>query len=144
MPNHLHLIVSFSNSEKSINRIIGNGKGFMSYATIKKLKEMEEIEMLNELKNLVKKTDKTKNKKHEVFEPSFDWKFLESDKFMIQKLDYIHTNPIRHKTPIVTDAIEYRHSSALQYFNGKHNHYQEKLLHEMKDINLTKNQYGLE
>jgi REP element-mobilizing transposase RayT len=144
MANHMHLILSFSHTEKSINKIVGDGKRFMSYAIIKKLSEKKEIGILEELKSYLNKTDAARNKKHEVFEPSFDWKLLESDNFMLQKLDYIHTNPVRLKTPIVLDSIEYSHSSALQYFNGKHYLCEVKLLREMKDINLTDNPYGLE
>jgi REP element-mobilizing transposase RayT len=131
MPNHLHAIISFSHTEKSINKIVGDGKRFMSYAIIQKLKELQEAEQL-------------RNKKHEVFEPSFDWKLLESDNFFEQKLSYIHTNPVRTNIPIVKDPIEYIHSSALQYFNGNHYLYEIKLIHEMKDINLTISKYGIE
>jgi REP element-mobilizing transposase RayT len=144
MPNHLHAIISFSHTEKSINKIVGDGKRFMSYAIIQKLKELQEAEQLNLLTSFVNKTDASRNKKHEVFEPSFDWKLLESDNFFEQKLSYIHTNPVRTNTPIVKDPIEYIHSSALQYFNGNHYLYEIKPLQEMKDINLTTSKYGFE
>ncbi len=85
-----------------------------------------------------------RNKKHEVFEPSFDWKLLESDKFTEQKLDYIHNNPIRAKVALTNNLIDYKHSSARQYFDGTYYLYQVKELFEMNDINLTMCKYGLE
>jgi len=39
MPNHLHMLIAFSNSGKNINKIIGNGKRFMAYDIVGKLKE---------------------------------------------------------------------------------------------------------
>jgi len=38
MPNHVHVIISFIETEQSINNIIGNGKRFMAYDIIKKLR----------------------------------------------------------------------------------------------------------
>lgn len=38
MPNHVHVIIAFGNSGKSINRIIANGKNFMAYELVKLLK----------------------------------------------------------------------------------------------------------
>ena len=37
MPNHVHVIISFSKTEKSINKIIGDGKRLMAYESIKNL-----------------------------------------------------------------------------------------------------------
>lgn len=37
MPNHIHAIINFKNSAKSINYIIANGKRFMTYGIVKKL-----------------------------------------------------------------------------------------------------------
>ena len=34
MPNHVHAIISFTESAQSINTIIGNGKRFMAYEII--------------------------------------------------------------------------------------------------------------
>ncbi|MBK8685064.1 MAG: transposase [Bacteroidetes bacterium] len=144
MPNHFHAIISFTHTDKSINKVVGDGKRFMTYSILKKLKELGENTQLEALKSFVNKTDATRNKKHEVFEPSFDWKLLESDKFMEQKLDYIHNNPIRSKVVLTDDPIDYKHSSARQYFDGTYYLYQVTELYEMKVVNLTMRKYGLE
>ena len=39
MPNHLHVMISFSKTEKSINKIIGDGKRFIAYEIIKRLEQ---------------------------------------------------------------------------------------------------------
>ena len=43
MSNHVHVIISFIETEQSINNIIGNGKRFMAYDIIKKLKKNNEV-----------------------------------------------------------------------------------------------------
>jgi len=37
MPNHVHVILSFSYTEKRINRILGDGKRFITYDLIENL-----------------------------------------------------------------------------------------------------------
>src|SRR5580765_7053910 len=39
MPDHLHAIIAFRNSGKSINSIIGNGKRFLAYDVVTALKQ---------------------------------------------------------------------------------------------------------
>ena len=95
MPNHVHAVISFTETEQSINNIIGNGKRFMAYDIIKRLKENNEVELLNLLADAVEPKRKASNKKHEVWELSFDWKHCSSDKFVQQKMDYIPARPVR-------------------------------------------------
>ena len=95
MPNHVHALISFIEAEQNINSIIGNGKRFMAYDIIKRLKENNEIELLNLPANAVERKRKANNKKHEVWELSFDWKHCSSDKFIQQKMDYIPARPVR-------------------------------------------------
>jgi hypothetical protein len=71
-------------------------------------------------------------------------KLIESIHFMQQKLDYIHTNPLRTKIPLVVDSIDYVHSSALQYDKGIYYHCEVIPVQKMLDINLTGIKYGLE
>jgi hypothetical protein len=41
MPNHVHALINFVNSEKSINTIVSNGKRFMAYEIIKMLEQQK-------------------------------------------------------------------------------------------------------
>jgi DNA phosphorothioation-dependent restriction protein DptG len=115
MPNLLHALIAFRNTGQSINTIVGNGKRFMAYEIIKRLKEKGETKLLQQLSLSVEAKDRERNKKHEVWEDSFDWKECRTHKFMKQKLDYMHDNPCRGKWNLVTDVTEYVHSSAKFY-----------------------------
>ena len=117
MPNHLHVLLVFRNTQgKSINSIVGNGKRFMAYDIISKLKRNNQQDLLNQLSSFVNVTEKTRGKLHEVFEPSFDWKECTTNKFIEQKVDYIHLNPCRGNWHLVEQPWEYIHSSAKYYY----------------------------
>ena len=68
MPNHLHALISFSNTGKKINTTIGNGKRFMAYDIVERLQETNNDIILAKLSNAVKPSDKKRGKLHEVFE----------------------------------------------------------------------------
>ena len=74
MPNHVHAIIAFHNTGKTINSIIGNGKRFIAYDLVAELKKREQHTVLKQLEEWVNKTQQSDNKQHEIFEPSFDWK----------------------------------------------------------------------
>ena len=139
MPNHIHALIGFRNTQGvSINLIIGEGKRFMSYGIIKKLKEKNEIGLLAQLAAQVNGTDRKRGKQHEVFEPSFDWKECRSDKFIDQKLDYLHANPCRGIWNLVKEETAYIHSSAKYYVTGEQGVYAVTNYVELEDIDLTK------
>ena len=62
MPNHVHAVISFIETEQNINSIIGNGKRFMAYDIVKRLKENNEGELLNLLANAVERKRKANSK----------------------------------------------------------------------------------
>src|SRR5258706_6264574 len=39
MPHHVHALIAFSNTPKSINTIVSNGKRFIAYALVKRLQK---------------------------------------------------------------------------------------------------------
>lgn len=119
MPNHLHFIVYYPETTININSVIGTGKRFMAYEMVKRLKELKKFDLIKKLENALTKTDKKRNKLHQVFQPSFDLKELASEKFVIQKLNYIHKNPISGKYNLVEDYTSYEHSSAGFYELGR-------------------------
>ena len=73
--------------------IIGNGKRFLAYEIIIRLKNAGNPSILKQLEEAVEVTDRKRGKLHEVFEDSFDIKECFTEKFIKQKLDYIHNNP---------------------------------------------------
>jgi len=143
MPNHVHAVISFTQTDQSINNIIGNGKRFMAYDIIKRLKENNEVDLLNLLADAVELKRKANNKKHEVWELSFDWKHCSSDKFTQQKIDYIHMNPCKGKWNLCEIPEQYLHSSAKFYLTGVHGMYELTNVAEMKDKVLILNTKSL-
>ena len=118
MPNHFHAIIHLRNEKSSLNKLVANGKRFMAYEIVKRLQEKKEDAILERLALGVSKTDKKKGQKHRVFETSFDAKYVESDKFILQKLDYIHHNPVTGKWNLAAEFTDYEHSSASYYELG--------------------------
>ena len=138
MPNHLHALISFSNTGKNINTIIGNGKRFMAYDIVQRLEEANNEIILAKLSEAVKPSDRKRGKLHEVFEDSFDIKECFSKKFILQKLDYIHWNPCSEKWYLARCPEEYLHSSASFYYKGVQGIFAVDDIMQMMDIDLSK------
>ena len=135
MPSHVHAVIAFSTSRISINTIIGNGKRFMAYWLVTKLTALGNKELLAQLAAWVNNSERMINKKHEVFEPSFDRKECYSIPFMKQKADYIHQNPC--KAGIVLLPEHYLHSSAKYYYTGEQGRYPVITYMELQDVDLN-------
>lgn len=138
MPEHVHAIIAFRQSAKSINTIIGNGKRFMAYGIVELLKQTNRNDILQQLSSWVNETDRKRHKQHEVFEPSFDKKECYTTDFIIQKLDYIHLNPCRYKIVLANKPEDYLHSSAKYYLIGEQGVYAVTHYAALQDIDLTK------
>ncbi len=134
MPNHFHALIAFGASDKSINAIIGNGKRFMAYGIISQLKANNQSALLLQLEQSVNATDRKRGKLHEVFQPSFDIKRCDTFKFIYQKMDYIHDNPVTKKWNLAQNRYDYLHSSARFYDKGAHSEYTVTHVDEFLDI----------
>ena len=118
MPNHCHFIV-FVPSKENISKLVANGKRFMAYEIVKRLQNIGKLKLLKYLEESVDPNEKKIGKRHNVFQPSFDAKPIFSEKFLFQKLDYIHHNPVSGKWNLVEVCTEYEHSSAKYYEFGE-------------------------
>lgn len=118
IPNHVHVMIAFVQTATSINNMIGNGKRFMAYAIVERLEKLGAEETLLQLSKRVEPVRLAKNKRHDVWELSFDWKLCTSETFMKQKLDYYHKNPCSSKWSLAAAPIQYIHSSAYFYNTG--------------------------
>ena len=123
MPNHLHLLLYYGGGDQSLNTIVGNGKRFMAYAIVERLEQAGNSEIIARLRKDVKAKDKSRGKIHEVWKDAFDVKECRTEKFILQKLNYIHNNPCSGKWRLAVDSIHYLHSSASFYINGKRGGY---------------------
>jgi hypothetical protein len=137
VPNHVHATIAFRKTNKSINKIIGDGKRFVGYEIIKRLKENGQHNILQLLENAVNKSDKKRGKLYEVWEDSFDWKECISNTFIMQKLDYMHMNPCTGRWMLAANPFEYEHSSAGFYISGEPGKYAVLNFGELEDINLS-------
>jgi putative transposase len=118
MPNHLHCILYFKKAGFNLNKIVANGKRFIAYEIINRLKEKEATDLLKTLSESLTESEIKKGQIHKVFKNSFDAKAIYSDKFLKQKLDYIHHNPVSGKWNLVKDFTNYEHSCASFYELG--------------------------
>ena len=137
MPNHVHVTIAFSETKKSINTMVGDGKRFIGYEIVNRLKAQGSYDILQQLENAVNSSDKKKGKLHEVWEDSFEWKECNSSKFIMQKIDYMHNNPCTGKWQLAVNSIEYIHSSAKFYLSGGQGIYTVLNFRELDDIDLN-------
>ena len=120
MPNHLHFLIYVGEKSPITNKLIANGKRFMAYDIVSRLKKQNEHSLLKQLEYGVPINERSKGKKHQVFQSSFDAKPCVSREFLLQKLYYLHRNPVSGKWSLVDDFTKYPHSSAAFYETGEH------------------------
>ena len=123
MPNHIHFMIFVSEKSTTINQLVSNGKRFMAYEIVKRLKAQENNRLLNQLREGVDIIEAIKGKHHQVFESSFDCKMCLNQKFIRQKINYMHRNPLCGKWNLADTLIDYPHSSARFYETGEHSAY---------------------
>jgi REP element-mobilizing transposase RayT len=119
MPNHVHILLHYTNTKQPLNTVIGNGKRFIGYDIVKRLEEKNEFVLLNQMKEAVIDKDRRRNKKHELWQGTFDVKECRTEKFILQKLNYIHNNPCTERWKLAEKPYEYPHSSARFYDGDK-------------------------
>lgn len=138
MPNHVHSLIAFRESEKNLNKLIGDSKRFMAYEIIDRLEMACNEKLLQQLREGVNRSEKKRGKLHEVWEDSFDWKACNTIEMIEQKLQYIHKNPCSGKWKLVESPVDYAHSSAKYYITGEQGIYPVTNYMELEDIDLTK------
>jgi len=112
MTNHLHLLINCD--EKNLSDIIRDFKKFTSkkiIATIKTEKESRREWMLNLFS--FEATKHSRNKNFQFWIQESHPVEIYSNKFITQKVNYIHNNPV--KAGIVEKPEEYLYSSARNY-----------------------------
>jgi len=114
MPNHIHLLLYISDKSPELSTLIFNAKRFLAYQIPKLLISDHKIGLAEFFKN-----SKVKPKAiHKVFEPRYDSLQIQSRKFFVQKLNYIHNNPCRGRWRLVSCPEKYEYSSASNYVLG--------------------------
>ena len=90
MPNHVHLLLFFKGDAPSLNTLIGNVKRFIGYEIIKRLQAQNDKKTLCLLSTAVIEAERKRGKLHQLWQGSFDAKECRTEKFILQKLNYMH------------------------------------------------------
>ncbi|MEQ9289366.1 MAG: transposase [Cyclobacteriaceae bacterium] len=115
MPSHLHMIVS---SKSNLSGIFRDFKKYTSKRIVKELEITNESRKVWLMRAFEKSGEKLKRiKNHKVWQDGNHPIQLESNKFIDQKLDYIHNNPVEDE--IVDEPEFYLYSSARDYSGKK-------------------------
>ena len=132
MPNHVHLIAQ-SNENKTLSEILRDLKKITSRIISKKL-EIENSKEGNMILDAFIQAGKNlkRIRNYKVWQDGNRPMALYSNKFIWQKLDYIHNNPI--EAGIVETAEDYLYSSARNYAEMESVLNVELLTREMKTV----------
>jgi putative transposase len=116
MSNHFHLLL-----KNNTNKLSDTLRDFKSFTSKKILEEIENTNesrkkwMLSILK--VAAFKHVRNSNYQFWTQENHAELIYSNKFIEQKLSYIHNNPV--KAGIVYNAEDYKYSSAIDYADGK-------------------------
>ena len=115
MPNHIHLLIFITDRSPELKALIFNGKRFLGIGLKKILLEDRKNHLLNFFAER-----KTKSASHfAFFEPRYDSLQITTQKFYLEKLNYIHNNPCSKNWNLADQPEEYSYSSASNYILGK-------------------------
>ena len=117
MTNHIHIIAS-PDLDNNLSDIIRDFKKFTNKSLIRAIKENNESRrywILNKFEFAGKQNPKIKY--YKVWQDGNESKVIYSNKFLYQKIQYIHNNPV--KAEIVEKPEDYLYSSAIDYTGGK-------------------------
>ena len=116
MPSHLHMIIS--SEQNPLPDIMRDFKKHTSKELINCINRINEsrkgwiLDLFSEVADHLKRVTNYK-----VWQDGTHPEILSSPKFIRQKLDYIHDNPVADE--IVDEPEEYRYSSARDYYSKK-------------------------
>ncbi len=114
MSNHLHMICQSQKEDKFLSDIIRDFKTFTSKQIIKTIEKETESRREWMLSYFEKScVDLKRNQKFKVWQAGFHAEEISQQRFLEQKLDYIHNNPV--KAGIVELPQHYLYSSARNY-----------------------------
>jgi len=132
MPNHVHILIQLSEKSPLLPKLIQNAKRFLAYDIVRLLKEdkvngearegalrYKKEELLNNFKGNLKKGS---NAKHRIFKDKYNSLIIQSNRFFLEKLNYIHNNPCQEKWNLCDYPENYKYSSASNYITEKGNY----------------------
>lgn len=115
MTNHLHLIISADLEDVKLWQVIRDFKKFTAQKIIQMMQKEENRRWILDVMKAAGAQNNA-NTQYQFWIQDDGAEEIQSDKFFLQKLTYIHENPVRAQ--IVTDACSYAWSSARLYENN--------------------------
>ncbi len=112
MPSHLHAIIG--PGDRTIGEFLQNFTSFTAHAILSQLRNDKRQELLEYFH--VHRREKAKE--HSIWQDA-QAKNIFSEKFLIQKMEYIHQNPVAKEWKLVIDRADYKYSSACYYDEDK-------------------------
>ena len=109
MTNHIHLIISDINCK--LDNIIRDYKHFTTTQIKKLLQQDRRSYILRLIENSIYKK---KGQEFQIWQRENFPKFIETEEFFLQKLNYIHQNPV--KKGYVEKPEDWKYSSAGNYY----------------------------
>jgi len=107
MENHFHLIAQSEDLSEKMRHF----KPFTAREIIKLFKHRKRTQILRKLRD--SKLRHKRNSTYQVWQESFHPKQIIGDKMMLQKIEYIHNNPV--KRGYVNKPTDWRYTSAGNY-----------------------------
>jgi len=111
MKNHFHLLCR---SEK-LKNIISSIKSYSAKGIIQQLKDDKNVKTLKVFEE--NKLPFKEDRQYQIWQEGFHPEEIVSEKMYYQKLEYIHSNPV--KAEYVDDILKWEYSSAKDYIEGK-------------------------
>ena len=108
MENHTHFIAS----SDQLSKEIGDFKSYTARQTVDFLKKKNASNVLRQLKFF--KSRHKVDREYQVWQEGSHPKVIQSEETMLQKIEYIHNNPV--KRGFVDNPTHWRYSSARNYF----------------------------
>lgn len=115
MPSHFHWIITTDNEFGTISDIMRDLKKYSAWDIMDFIQKSDENKFMKYFEGA---GEKYKGQKRKFWQERFDDVILKSRKFFLQKLNYIHNNPV--KAGIVDNPEDYTYSSARNYKYGDH------------------------
>ena len=110
MPNHIHLVINFLNSSTPSDLM----RDFKKYTSTQIRIQLERDGFSNIVEKLRKNSSGARNQVFKLWQDRFDDLAINNEKTLIQKIEYIHNNPV--KRGLVKEPSEWKYSSYTYYY----------------------------
>jgi len=114
MPTHFHAIIKPAESQT----ISSNLQTLGSFTAHTIVKQLQVGNLSEELDYFAKHRQPDRTEKHQIWQP-MQAKNIFTPEFLLEKLDYIHNNPVAKKWQLAPDRVAYEYSSARFYDLGQ-------------------------